>query len=188
TPTVLYSGNMGRKQALDQAVTLAEHLARRNANVRIVLRGDGTLREWIEAEIGTRGLSNIVVESLVPDDKLNQALAEAHIHLIPQDPRGADYAVPSKIYNILAAGRPIVCTAMEGSTLWELSQQTKAIVCVPPNRPDVLADKIVELIGDTETLERMGSQGREYVCEHAEREKVLSSYLRVVAGPYGSGA
>jgi colanic acid biosynthesis glycosyl transferase WcaI len=186
TPTVLYSGNMGRKQALDQAITLAEHLAALKASVRIVLRGDGTLREWLEAEITAKGLSNIAVESLVPDDKLNQALSEAHIHLIPQDPRGADYAVPSKIYNILAAGRPIVCTALDGSPLWQLSQQTQAIVCVPPNRPDLLANKIIELIGDTKTLEHMGSQGREYVCEHAEREKVLLSYLRVVAGSRGS--
>ena len=98
------------------------------------------------------------------------------MHLVPQDPESADYAVPSKVYSIMAAGRPFVATAQEGSTLWKLADKTGACVCVPPNDVRAFADAVIALIDDRSLSAKLGTNGRNYVEENVARDIVLSSF------------
>jgi colanic acid biosynthesis glycosyl transferase WcaI len=105
-PTLLYSGNfLGRKQGLEQIIDMAELLLKKGSNVKVVIRGAGTSIETLRTTIQERCLRNVELKPLVPPQQLNEALAEGHVHLIPQLPEGADYALPSKTYAIMAAGR-----------------------------------------------------------------------------------
>ncbi|MGE5145537.1 MAG: glycosyltransferase, partial [Candidatus Eiseniibacteriota bacterium] len=131
-PTVVYSGNFGRKQGLDQILDLATLLQETRPDISIVLRGRGSQAEHLAAEVAARQLGNVRIADLVPPERLNAGLAEGDIHLVPQDPEAADFAVPSKIYNIMAAGRPFIATARPDSVLWRLQQECGGFVCVPP--------------------------------------------------------
>ena len=97
-----------------------------------MLRGRGSQAEHLAAEIAAKGLRNVQIADLLPPERLNAGLAEGDIHLVPQDPDAADFAVPSKIYNIMAAGRPFIATARPDSVLWRLQQECGGFVCVPP--------------------------------------------------------
>ncbi|MBI3198887.1 MAG: glycosyltransferase family 4 protein, partial [Rhodospirillales bacterium] len=102
---VLYSGNLGRKQGLGQVVALAERLATYRPDIEIILRGNGSQGTEISAEITRRQLDNIKLTQLQPHEALATALAMGDIHLVPQNPEAAAFAVPSKVFNIMAAGR-----------------------------------------------------------------------------------
>lgn len=173
-PTVLYSGNFGRKQGLEQLITLAAELAVRRPDVRLLLRGSGGERTAVMAAVARRRLGNVQFEDLVSRDRLDAALAAGMVHLVPQKPDGADFAVPSKIYNIMAAGRCFVTTALPGSALWQLQAQTGAFVCVEPENPVALADAVIALLDDAERRQAMAERGRAYIERHHSRDMLLA--------------
>lgn len=173
-PTVLYSGNFGRKQGLDQLIALAAELADRRPDVRLLLRGSGGERAAVMTEVASRGLTNVEFEDLVPRERLGEALALGMLHLVPQKPDGADFAVPSKIYNIMAAGRCFVTTALPGSALWNLQAQTGAFVCVPPQDTAALTRAVVDLLDDPARCRAMAELGRAHVEQHHAREKLIA--------------
>lgn len=172
-PTLLYSGNLGRKQGLGQLLDLAEVLQRERPEVRILIRGNGSQGEILKRTARERGLANLRFEPLMPPERFNESLAEGDVHLIPQDPEAADFAVPSKVYSIMAAGRPCVATAKEGSTLWKLAEKTGACFCVPPGDPRACADAVIALLEDPDRRAELGRNGRAYVEDNVARDNVL---------------
>ena len=180
-PTVMYSGVLGRKQGLHQILDLAEELAAQRPDIRILVRGGGSQENEFKSAAQDRGLNNLSFEPLVPMERFNEGLADGDVHLVPQNPDAADFAVPSKVYNILAAGRPFVCTALEGSSLWTLCQKSGAFVCTQPDDPRAFASAVTELIDNPDRLKTMGARGREFVEAHVARDIVLDQYGELVS-------
>jgi len=173
---VLYSGNLGRKQGLSQVVAMAAQLAMRRPEIEIVLRGNGNQAQELVADIENRGLDNVRVAELQPNEGLATALAAGDIHLVPQNPQAASFAVPSKVYNIMAVGRPFVATALPDSTLWRLQKQSGAFLCVPPNEPLSFAEAVLKLADDPQLRRELGRRGREFVEQHYAKPLILSAF------------
>ena len=173
---VLYSGNLGRKQGLSQVVAMAEQLALRRPEIEIVLRGNGNQAQELVAEIEKRQLDNVRLAELQPNEALATALSAGDIHLVPQNPQAAAFAVPSKVYNIMAVGRPFVATALPGSTLWRLQKQSGAFLCVPPDEPLTFADAVLKLADDPQLRRELGRRGREFVEQHYAKPLILSAF------------
>lgn len=186
--TALYSGNLGRKQALDQLVSLAEILQERGSRVHVVIRGEGSDAERLKRRAAALDLPNLRFSQLVPDDRLAEGLAEGDIHLVPQDGQAADYAVPSKVYGIMAAGRTFVATAEPGSHLWTMQETTGAFRCVPPGDPEALADEVLALEQDTRQREELGSRGRAFVMAHHDKAAVLASFAAAMDSLVAAGS
>jgi colanic acid biosynthesis glycosyl transferase WcaI len=174
---VLYSGNLGRKQGLGQVVDMAEQLAGRRPDIEIILRGNGNQIGELSAEIRRRGLDNVRLAELQPNEALATALAVGDIHLVPQNPQAAAFAVPSKVFNIMAVGRPFVATALPGSTLWELQRESGAFLCVPPDEPRSFAEAVLRLADDPELRRELGRRGREFVERHYAKPLILGAFL-----------
>jgi colanic acid biosynthesis glycosyl transferase WcaI len=170
---VLYSGNLGRKQGLGQVVDLARELSTRRSDIEIVLRGNGNQAAELAAEIARLGLTNIRLVDLQPNQALGTALAAGDIHLVPQRPDAAAFAVPSKVFNIMAVGRPFVATALPDSALWRLQQESEAFLCVPPDDPLTFAEAVIELADDRRLRQELGRRGREFVELHYAKPRIL---------------
>jgi len=173
---VLYSGNLGRKQGLGQVVAMAEALAGRRPEIEIVLRGNGNQAQELIAEIERLHLGNVRLAELQPNEALGTALAAGDIHLVPQNPQAAAFAVPSKVYNIMAVGRPFVATALPDSTLWLLQKQSGAFLCVPPNEPSSFAEAVLKLADDPHLRAELGRRGREFVEQHYAKPLILGAF------------
>jgi len=174
---VLYSGNLGRKQGLGQVVALAEQLARRRPDIEIILRGGGNQVADLAADIARRRLANVRLAELQPNEGLATALAAGDIHLVPQNPDAAAFAVPSKVFNIMAVGRPFVATALPGSTLWQLQRRSGAFLCVPPDEPWTFAEAVLQLADDCALRRELGRRGREFVEQHYAKSLILNALM-----------
>jgi colanic acid biosynthesis glycosyl transferase WcaI len=179
--TLLYSGNLGRKQGLSQLLDLAEVLRERGSDLRLMIRGAGNQAESIALEAERRGLENVEFLPLVSKEQLGDSLAEGDIHLVPQNPSAADFALPSKIFAIMAAARPFVATAAEHSVLWQLQRESRAFVCVPPNDKMAFADAVMALAREASLRRELGARGRAYVTENCSKRKCLDWLMSAVA-------
>lgn len=178
--TVMYSGNLGRKQALSQIVELASSLSERQSRIQIVLRGEGSQSARLARDAADRGLTNIDFQPLLPAEEANRGLADGDIHLVPQDPNSVDFAIPSKVYTIMAAARPFVATADGKSALKRLEELTRGFICVPPDDTAALTDAVLALAADESLRRDLGARGRHYVVENHSREKVLRDLCKAV--------
>lgn len=186
-PTALYSGNFGRKQGLEQLFDMAPRLSARLPGVRLLLRGEGAEKARLEEWARARQLTAITFAPLVSEEEFPASLAEGDVHLVPQNPAGSNFAVPSKVYSILAAGRPLVCTARPDSSLWQLAQDSGALVCVPPGNPEPFAQAVADLLQDEPRRAAMGERGRRWVEKWAPRDRILAHYAAILWGPDGAG-
>jgi putative colanic acid biosynthesis glycosyltransferase WcaI len=176
-PAVLmYSGNFGKKQNLEQLIPLFRKLSSNNRNIRIVLRGDGQERERFEKQIGEAGVTGASFLPLAPASEFLASLQSAHIHVVPQAMNVANYALPSKVFSIMAAGRPFICIASPNSPLDELARRSGAGICVYSADDGSLYRAVVDLAGNPALQQSMGESGRRFVEEHMNRQTILQAY------------
>jgi len=156
---VLYAGNIGLSQDLEQVLEAAEQLADHD-DLLFLFIGDGLGRKPLMAEAEKRQLTNVQFLPFQPRERLPEVLACADISLvILRQGIGMD-SVPSKALSILASGRPMVVSVDEGSDLWNLVEEADAGLCVPPGSPSDLVQAILAIKEDRHIQERMGQNGR----------------------------
>jgi colanic acid biosynthesis glycosyl transferase WcaI len=173
---ILYSGNFGKKQNLDQLLPLIERLSLTRPDIGVVLRGDGSEKLRLEKLVRDKALANTTFQPLAPVEDFIAVLQAANIHLVPQAQNVANYALPSKVFSIMAAGRPFVCVAEKGSALDELAKSSGAGLCVSPGDQEALYTAVAALAGDIGKQREMGNNGRTFVERQMNRDAILSAY------------
>ncbi len=101
-----YSGNFGRAHEFDTLLDAADIL-RGDGAIRFLLIGDGKKRGYVEDEVRRRQLTNVLMKPLQPKAMLAESLCASDLHLVSLLPQLEHCVVPSKLYGILAAGRPV---------------------------------------------------------------------------------
>ncbi|MBY5163604.1 glycosyltransferase family 4 protein [Salsipaludibacter albus] len=178
---VQYSGNLGRKQGVADLVVLATWLAEHLPAARLVIRGSGSQRGVLERDVVARGLDNVTFEDLVARDQLAAALADCSLHVVPQLPEGAAYAVPSKIFNVLAVGRPVVVTAEPDTPVADLASATPAVVRVAPGDVAAMGRAVRDLLLDDPHRRELGELGRRFVATEATRDAAADRLVGLLA-------
>lgn len=105
---VMYSGNLGLVHDFDGVLEAAAVLQSDGARVRFVFVGNGGRKGALEKETQRRGLTNVQFLPFQPEADLPEVLRAADLHLVTLLPALAGLVVPSKLYNILAVGRPVL--------------------------------------------------------------------------------
>jgi glycosyltransferase involved in cell wall biosynthesis len=177
---VMHSGNVGHAQDLDSLVRAATFLRDRN-DLRIVIAGFGArhaemlaLAETLEVEDTVRFLP------YQRRERLPLSLSSADIHVVGLAKGLAGYVVPSRLYGILSAGRPVVAAAEDESETARLVREIGCGVVIPPGRPELLARTIRAAADGEYDLAEMGRRGRDYVEEEADRVVAMERYRALV--------
>jgi len=167
----LYSGNMGGKQGLELLADVAK-LCLAQAVIVFVFCGNGAGRADLMQRCS--GLPNVHFLELQPIEQLNELLAMADVHLLPQRADAADLVMPSKLTGMLASGRPVLATAHPGTELALVVQDCGVVV--PPEDPPAMAQAVQALAADSTLRTQLGAAGRVYALEHLDREAVLRKF------------
>ena len=156
---VMHAGNIGLSQNLDIVLDAAERL-RACDGIRFVMMGDGSRRAALERAARERRLDNIVFLPYQPRQEMTNAYAAADVFLVSLKPGLAGYIVPSKVYSILAAGRPYVAAVEEHCEVADLTRAYGCGFVVAPGDADALSARILELQADRQLAGHMGVSAR----------------------------
>lgn len=181
---VLYAGNIGLTQGFETILEAAQQL-QNLADLRFVIVGDGTRRGWLEEQLSANQLDNLLLLPYQPRSTVPQIYATADLCLVPLKKGTAQETFPSKIYTIMAAGRPVLATADPDSELTWVVETAQCGWTAPPDDAEAMAAAIREAYGSREKARQMGDRGRTYVVANHSREAVASQYdklIREVAG------
>jgi len=178
--TMMYSGNLGRGHELDTVVKAIKHVKDTRDLRFLVTIGNGKPKEVLERNIAKMGLSCIGFRDPVPLEDLPGSLAAGHIHIVSQKPGTQGVMVPSKLYGIMAAGRPSIFIGPEDCESARIIRQSGAgSVVVPPNVEGVAA-AIARLARDTQLRHTMGSVARAHYEKHFGRDRSVRHIIEAI--------
>jgi glycosyltransferase involved in cell wall biosynthesis len=153
---LLHAGNLGFYGAWDTLLIAGRTLA--SDGVGLVFVGDGAQRAQIEA--AARGSANIRFLDFFPASLVPSVLAAADAHVITVKRGLEGVVVPSKMYGILAAGKPIVAVAPEETDAVSIGVRRGFAVSADPDRPVELVSAVRALVGDAQKMKTMGQAAR----------------------------
>ena len=176
---VMHSGNVGHAQDLDTLVRAAA-LLRGVDGIAVVVVGDGARREELVRladEIGAQAVRFLPYQ---PREVLPQSLSAGDVHFVGLASGLSGYVVPSRLYGVLAAGRPAIVAADDDSEPARLVRSVGCGVVVRPGRPEALAEAIRELAAGSQDLDELGRRGREFVVANADRAEGIRRYASLL--------
>lgn len=185
---VMHSGNVGHAQDLDSLIRAATFL-RDLERLRIVVIGFGARHEEL-TELGARLEVTDTVSFLPyqPRQHLSQSLSAGDLHFVGLARGLAGFVVPSRMYGILAAGRPVLVSADEESETARIVRESGCGVVVPPGRPELVAGVIRDVVEGRLSVEGMGERGRAWAEREADRSVAFERYRALVADVVGSAS
>jgi colanic acid biosynthesis glycosyl transferase WcaI len=156
---VLYSGNLGRAHTFD-AVVAAMTALRADPTIVFVFVGAGHRLPELRAAAERAKLGNVRFFDYVPRAKLGDALSSANVSLVTEAPTAAGMLVPSKLYGILASGRPVVFVGSPDSDVATVVNGARCGVVVSPDQPECLVQTLLDLKSSETTTSAMGLRAR----------------------------
>jgi glycosyltransferase involved in cell wall biosynthesis len=178
---VMHSGNVGHAQDLDSLVRAATFL-RDLEDLLVVVAGFGARHtEMVDLARRLEVTDRVRFLPYQKRERLPLSLSSADLHVVGLAKGLAGYVVPSRLYGILSAGRPVIAAADEDSETARLVAEVGCGVVIPPGRPELLARTIRSAHDGAYDLEAMGRRGRQYVEREADRSVAMERYRKLVA-------
>lgn len=180
---LVHAGNLGFYGAWDALLDVARELAADRRDIGLVFIGDGAQKPRLEN--AAKGLPNVRFLPFFPASKIPSVLASADAHIVTVKHGLEGVVVPSKIYGILAAGKPVLGLAPEFSETENIVREAKCgYVDCPYDGVEDLADFVRELSNDPLRLRQMGEAALAAAPAY-DRVKELQKFVRIVtrSGP-----
>jgi glycosyltransferase involved in cell wall biosynthesis len=153
-------------------------------DITYLLVGDGADRARLVAECQQRQLRNVIMRPSVGKAEVPALYAAADVCLVPlRDVPLFEAFVPSKLFEVLAAGRPVI-GAVRGEARSILERSGGALL-VDPERGDQLAAAVHRLRADADLRAELGRQGRAFAEQHYDRDVLAGRYLTLLRDVVG---
>lgn len=179
TFVVMHSGNIGHAQNLDALVRSTTFL-RDLDDLVVAIIGGGARHAELVALTERLEADQVRFFGYQPRELLSLTLSTADVHVVGLAAGLAGYVVPSRLYGILAAGRPVIVAADEDSETARVVEAQGCGVVVPPGRPELLAQTIRAAHDGELDLAGMGLRAREYVVRDADRQVAFGRYRELL--------
>jgi len=155
-----YSGNLGRVHEFQTILDAAEHL-RNEPRIVFLCVGGGRLFDVLARSVGERKLEDKFVFRPYQDRAtLKYSLSAPDVHWISLRPEFEGLVVPSKVYGIAAAGRPIIAITAKSGEIARLVHTHRCGIVVEPGDAQRLAATLSELMVNPSLCAEMGSRAR----------------------------
>jgi len=177
--TILYSGNFGLGHELD-TILRAVREVKVDARIKVVLVGGGIGLAETKSLVQQLELTDTEFRPPVPLYRLPRLLAEGDIHLVAQKPRTEGLIVPSKIYGILAVGRPSLFVGPTDCEVSRIVRDSGSGFAVAPGDIQAAANALKQLAGDPELRRQMGERAKEYYEENFGRKRSVAKIITLI--------
>lgn len=172
---VLHAGNLGFYGAWDGLTQAANTL--RTENIGFVFIGDGANRQRVQES--ARQIPNVRFLPFRPASEIPSVMAAGDLHVITVKRGLEGVVVPSKLFSILAAGKPILVVAPQETDAARIVRATGCGLVADPDDPNAIAKAILTVRDDPSRLAEMGRRAREAAHNYL-RENELSRFLHII--------
>jgi colanic acid biosynthesis glycosyl transferase WcaI len=176
---VCYSGNLGRAHEFDTLVAAADVL-RSDPTIVFLIIGDGAKMESMRRAVMQRGLGNFRFLPYQPRAELEDSLAAGDVHLASLLPSLEGLIMPSKLYGILAAGRPLIFIGDSDGEIARVVREAECGVTVEINEIENLVGAIRLLQSQPDLCAAMGVRAREFFVARYSRDKAIEKWQAVL--------
>lgn len=173
--TVVYAGNLGNAQDLGIILSAARLLP----DVRFLIFGKGGLESQLRSEIEDTHLGNVRLLPLQPMERVSYVYSLGDVCVVSCKPGLGGSAMPSKTWNIMSCGRPVLASFDEGE-LKDILEKNDCGIFTHAGNVEEFADAVRRLSKDPEHCGRMGANARKYILENLTREVGTQKYVNVI--------
>lgn len=172
---VLSAGNIGRPTAIETVAECARSLGS-DERFHFIFVGWGAKAEWLQQFIARHGLKNISMLGPRPRSEQQEFLNACDIGLVSLAPGMRGTAMPSRTYNILAAGKPVLALCDEGSELDRVISDDNVGWRIHPGDPALMRDTLISIYERKNELSAMGKRARRAAETKYSVEVALERY------------
>lgn len=171
----LYAGNMGYPNDLESIVDCAEKLIENEA-IHFIFLGAGVKRKWLENRVREKNLKNITLLNPKPRSEQNVFLNACDVAFVSLVPKMWGVSMPSRTYNILAVGKPILALTEKDSEISKVVVEDKLGWTTPPNDPENLLSTIQNIYESRNDSEKINERARKVALRDYSLENAIEKY------------
>ena len=173
----MYSGTISLSSYVSlEKVLEAASVLKNETGLVFVFVGDGLKKPDLVQKAKDLDLNNVTFLPFQPYEDLPFLLASSDVLLVPLDKEKTQLSVPSKLYNYIAAGRPILGLTDSTSEVDKIINEANCGLSAEPENINKIVQQILELKNSEENCERFGKNARKYCVEFYSKEIILSIY------------
>jgi glycosyltransferase involved in cell wall biosynthesis len=181
---VMYSGNFGLAHIFEPVLDAAAALREQALRVRFLMVGSGPRFDAVKAQAQRRGLDNVSFLPPVPREQLAESLSAADAHVVTMRDGLCGLVVPSKIYGVMAAGRPVIFLGPSDSEAALTVKREQCGATLAPHDAAGLARVIREWAASPDTAMAMGASARR-AAEGAGLPVAITAFREALCGAMG---
>ncbi len=173
---VMYAGNIGYAQDWEPLLSIAEKV--KESPVVFYVIGEGVLKRKLEEDVNERSLPNIKILPYQPRALMPAIVSYADLHFIFMNPQMEEQGFPSKVYTIMACGKPLLVISGEHTPLYSFlkNKPCAKLICQESDKVEQATIFLEEAIRKNGMLNRMGKAAMDDVIKNYSKEVVFKQY------------
>jgi glycosyltransferase involved in cell wall biosynthesis len=168
----MYVGSLTRMAGLELYVEAAEQLRHRQ-DIRLLLVGDGAMREHIQSMIRQKRLDNIQVIFPLNPKEVPTVQAASNVLLLSLLPGCAEHTTPSKMIFYMFSQRPVVASVKAGGPPARIIEDAKCGYVISQGDAKSLAERLMSMADDRASLQELGDNARQFAEANFMKDQVL---------------
>ncbi len=172
---ITHAGNLGYVYDLDTMLNAASLLSSQK-DILFLIVGNGVAKPALEKKAHELKLDNVRFIPFQPRESLPLLRASSDVQVSLYKNGAAHDSFPSKIYEIMASGRPLLASSDGDSGVATLVKTAECGLCVEPGETEHLAEAILDLYRNPALRETMGQRGRRYAEENHSKQVAVARY------------
>ena len=177
---IMYSGNVGLYYDLENIIKVTEHF-REKKDLAFVFIGEGAVKKDMQEFVCNNKISNVHFLPYQPKEFIKYSLNAADVHLVVNQKGIKGVSVPSKIYGVMAAGKPILGVLEQGSEAQMLIEKSNSGIVVEPQDYDGIIQTINQFYQmEKDKVKELGHNGRKYLDKNLKREISINKYRNLL--------
>lgn len=176
---IMYSGNIGLAQGLDNLIEVAVEL-KHNSNLMFLLIGEGANKKVLQQRVKNLRLKNIMFLPYQPKSELRFSLSAPNIHLITLQGGLKGVMVPSKVYGIMACGKPFLACVDRESEIHTIAKRFNCGLTVLSGDVENMVKALEWSMNHPDEIKQMGKNGRKAVLEYFDRKIGVANFNKVL--------
>ncbi|MBQ6886170.1 MAG: glycosyltransferase family 4 protein [Lachnospiraceae bacterium] len=179
---IMYSGNIGLYYDLLNLIKVIGKFKDCN-EVAFLFVGEGSVLEQLKDYVKKQNLSNVYFAPYQDKDKLVYSLNVGDVHFVVNAKGIKGVSVPSKLYGVMAAGKPVLGILEKGSEARLIIEESNCGISVSPGDYEAIEKLIEYFIRTRESREQknMGMAGREYLTKYLTKEVSIEKYRQEIS-------